>query len=429
MPRGRPPQRVPNLCRRPDGRLYATDPATKKQVYFKDEMDYERWRQTYLRRRDEDKRRQAEDARRRLYADDPATGERVYFRDEAEYERWVQGFRRGQAGDQTTEPPPPPRGEGKRRTPLPGSRVTVAQLCDAFLDHAETYYRKDGEPTGYLWVVQLSIRNWLGVCPREPADLMRAADAEKIQQHMIEAGYARSTINTALTCIRSILRWGVRKEWVSGDTLERFRSQPALKKGRSAAREKPKIGPVSLETIRATESQLSKTLRAMVWVQYYGGMRPGEVCRLSRGQIDRSGDVWEYLPARFKTEHHHEDEDVQAVGRRVFFGPQAQEILAPFLLRARGDDEPLFRAERAWRGRKRVYATKSYGEAIWRACRRAGVPLWSPNRLRHARATEIRRRYGIEASRVYLGHADLRTNEVYAERDFELARKVARETG
>ena len=46
-----------------------------------------------------------------------------------------------------------------------------------------------------------------------------------------------------------------------------------------------------------------------------------------------------------------------------------------------------------------------------------------------ARGTEIRGRMGIEASQVSLGHASLNATLVYAERDMELARKVAREMG
>lgn len=54
---------------------------------------------------------------------------------------------------------------------------------------------------------------------------------------------------------------------------------------------------------------------------------------------------------------------------------------------------------------------------------------WSPNQLRHSRATAIRERYGIEAAQTVLGHADPRVTEIYAERDFGTAARIMREIG
>ncbi len=54
---------------------------------------------------------------------------------------------------------------------------------------------------------------------------------------------------------------------------------------------------------------------------------------------------------------------------------------------------------------------------------------WSPNRLRHAAATEVRRQFGLEAAQVTLGHSKANTTEIYAERDHDLARTVALRIG
>lgn len=54
---------------------------------------------------------------------------------------------------------------------------------------------------------------------------------------------------------------------------------------------------------------------------------------------------------------------------------------------------------------------------------------WSPNQLRHSRATIIRERYGIEAAQVVLGHSDPRVTEIYSERDFAMAARVMQEIG
>jgi len=89
------------------------------------------------------------------------------------------------------------------------------------------------------------------------------------------------------------------------------------------------------------------------------------------------------------------------------------------------------------------YAVMSYARAISKAVKRlnsarqdpeAGppaqpVPSWHPNQLRHARATEIRTKYGLEAAQVALGHSRADVTQFYAERNLALAVKVAAATG
>ena len=46
---------------------------------------------------------------------------------------------------------------------------------------------------------------------------------------------------------------------------------------------------------------------------------------------------------------------------------------------------------------------------------------WHPNQLRHAVGTELRKRFGLEAAQVVLGHATADVTQIYAERDMGLA--------
>jgi len=158
--------------------------------------------------------------------------------------------------------------------------------------------------------------------------------------------------------------------------------------------------------------------------------------------------VWAYRPESHKTEHHGRE-------RIIYIGPKAQTILRPFLLRAAeaycfspAESEKNRRAEQRTRRTTKVqpsqrdrrkkhprrkvgqrYSRDSYRRAIHRACELAGVEKWSPNRLRHSAATEIRRRFGLEAAQVTLGHATADITQVYAERDAELAREVMHKIG
>jgi integrase len=91
------------------------------------------------------------------------------------------------------------------------------------------------------------------------------------------------------------------------------------------------------------------------------------------------------------------------------------------------------------------YAKDAYRRAIARAVEKingertkaaakAGVdpvllPNWHPNQLRHSAATEIRRRFGLEAAQTVLGHASADVTQVYAERDQARAAEVMEQMG
>lgn len=179
-------------------------------------------------------------------------------------------------------------------------------------------------------------------------------------------------------------------------------------------------------------------------------MRPAEVCRLTPGEIDRTGGVWSYSPEKHKTAY-------RGKPRVVQFGPKAQQILSAVakwdepdtaVFRPADVKEERYAVKRAARKSKvppsqlcrkvpssqRVryppqrYSAVTYWDVIERACQKAGVPHWHPNQLRHTFATEVRRLYGLEAAGAGLGHSKMSATEVYAERDAALA-KVAAEIG
>jgi integrase len=180
--------------------------------------------------------------------------------------------------------------------------------------------------------------------------------------------------------------------------------------------------------------------------------------------VDRSTNVWSYRPGSHKTEHHGHN-------RVIFVGPRAQEILKPYLLRdaesfcfSPADSERQRKRKMREQRKSKVqpsqcdrskprpqakpgkrYKKDAYARAIQRGCEKAfPVPeglteeeqaawqtdhRWSPNQLRHAAATEIRRRFGLEAAQVVLGHSRADVTQVYAERDNGLAAKIMGEVG
>ncbi|HEX2473275.1 MAG TPA: hypothetical protein VHK01_00935 [Lacipirellulaceae bacterium] len=54
---------------------------------------------------------------------------------------------------------------------------------------------------------------------------------------------------------------------------------------------------------------------------------------------------------------------------------------------------------------------------------------WSPNRLRHTAATEVRRKFGLEGAQIVLGHSRADVTQIYAERDLAKGIEIARRIG
>ena len=76
-----------------------------------------------------------------------------------------------------------------------------------------------------------------------------------------------------------------------------------LQKGRTPARETEPVVPVSDEVVEKTLPILPEVVADMVRFQRLTGCRPGEVCILRPRDVDRSGEIWRYVPASHKTEH------------------------------------------------------------------------------------------------------------------------------
>jgi integrase len=208
--------------------------------------------------------------------------------------------------------------------------------------------------------------------------------------------------------------------------------------------------PVDDTTVNATLDRLPPIVGDMVRLQRLTGCRPEEVCLLRPCDVDMSGEVWTYRPESHKTMHRGRE-------RVIHIGPKGQNILRPYLLRektgycfcpAEGERKrraaaherrttPLScgnrpgsnRSSKPRRSAGNRYTTWSYGRAIRRASQLANVEAWAPNRLRHSAATEIRKRFGLEAAQVTLGHSSADVTQVYAERDLERAAQVMAQVG
>jgi integrase len=321
-----------------------------------------------------------------------------------------------------------------------GDSLTIVELCVAYLEHCQRYYRKDDKPTSEVASIISALRCMQRLYGRAPAAEFGPLKLKAVREAMIAAGLARTTVNSHCSRIKRAFKWGVENELLPGSVHHGLAAVGGLRAGRSEARETAPVLPVADANIEAIRPHLSPLLWAMVQLQLLTGMRPGEVVQMRPIDIDMGGGVWLYRPASHKTAHH-------GKARVVAIGPRAQAVLRPLLPRdlhahvfspAAEAAAVLVNGDTSRRGlrmedRQRPpgdrYNTGAYQHAVARACRRAGIEPWSPNQLRHTFATQVRRSDGLEAAQVALGHARLTTTQVYAERDVGKAIAVALRCG
>jgi integrase len=329
--------------------------------------------------------------------------------------------------------------------------LTVDGLAEAYLRFARSYYVKHGRPTREAEGIEYATRPLRHLYGPTPARDFGPRALKAVRQKMIESGLCRNEVNKWVAKIVRAFKWAVEEELVPPSIHHGLKAVAGLRRGRSPARESEPVKPVPDAHVDATLPRLSAQIRAMVELQRLTGMRPGEGCIMRTGDLDRSGTIWVYRPSEHKTEHHGKD-------RRIFLGPQAQAVVRPWL-RA-NPSEYLFQpkevrwAQDAERSKHRAtpmtpsqrerhtrrwlrpgkkpgdhYTKDSYRSAIRVACKKAGVPSWHPNQLRHSAATRLRKEFGLDVARVILGHSSASTTEIYAEADTEKALDVMGRVG
>lgn len=404
------------------------------------------------------------------------------------------------SGRQPAIPGDPPAS----RSNAPSSGLTVAELIARYWAHVESYYRHpDGSPTSEVNDHRYSLRPLNHAYGTTPALDFGPLALKAVRELMVN-GYdhpehgaqpplCRRTANMRVRRIVRLFKWAVAEELLPARSHQGLKAVEGLKKGRCAARESAPILPVEEALVEATLPHLLAPVAAMVRLQLFSGLRPGETCAVRPCDLDTSGDVWLYRPGHHKTAW-------RGKVRVVALGPRAQAVLLP-LLPARC---PLCgiegrRAALAWRDtacgpccdradeegrcgpwppatvsqkasqahlfspreaiialRERQRATRkskvqpsqqdrkkkapkrrprehydrgAYTHAVAAACKKAGLAHWHPNQLRHAFGTKARQVAGLEGAQTALGHSQANVTEIYAERDLTLARKVAKEIG
>lgn len=330
---------------------------------------------------------------------------------------------------------------------------TVSELLAAFWQWATLRYVKNGRPTSEIQLFEMALAPVESLYSDTLANAFGPLALMACRNELLKAGYCRNKINEHVGRIRRVWKWGVSREMVRTEVWMALRAVEGLRKGEAIDR--PKVTVVNPDHIAAIEAFVLPPIWAMVQLQLWTGMRPGEAtqmrtCDISANSAELPASVadlcWVYRPQSHKTEHHERS-------RLILLGPQAQEVLRTWMqpekpeafmfspkeaveyshakrvAAAKNHNKSHVRKRSPKKKPGIVYSPHAYAHAIAVACKKAGIPRWSPNRLRHNAATLIRQRYGVEVARIILGHANIKTTEVYAELDLEKAARAIAQAG
>jgi integrase len=326
----------------------------------------------------------------------------------------------------------------------PSDDTTVIELATAYWGYAESYHGP-----GEVRSIRTALRAMTDTHGETPAAEFGPVALRGVRDHMIGLGWSRSHVNAQVRRIARAFKWGAGEELVEASVYQALKALAPLRAGKTTAKEGKARTPADPGHVAKTLPHLPPHVRALVEVIRHTGMRPGEACRMTLGAIDRSGAVWVYTVRRHKTAH-------RGLRRTVYLGAAAQSvILAHIEGQVLADGDRLFsprrqQAERfeTMRAKRKTkvqpsqvsrskakpkrapgerYTPESVCRAVAKACKKAGVPVWSPYQLRHLVAAELRKAgWSLEHVRAALGHSHASMSAHYATgADAALAAEVA----
>ncbi len=305
--------------------------------------------------------------------------------------------------------------------------------------------------------------------------------------------WSRKYINQQCRRIRSVFKWAASHELADVSVYQSLCTVEPLKLGRTTAPEGKPVGPVAIEAVDAIRPFIGRQVTALIDLQLLTGARGGELLKIRAMDIDttNSSGVWSYRPVEHKTAHRGKSREIlfgpeaQKVlapfmkdrpRNAYLFSPN--EAVTERIAKLHGQRKtPLScgnspgtnRVAAPQWGAGDYYTSNTYARAIVRGCDLAFPPppplrpiklengklethaqfmerlkpaqkaallawqrehRWHPHQLRHTAATNIRKKFGLEAAQLLLGHSSAHvTDAIYAERDSGKLEAIARQVG
>lgn len=330
------------------------------------------------------------------------------------------------SGQSPTEP-------ARTTEPVKPTGVTVSVMVARWMDEEGPKYAQEGrEVVQFELSVKPLIRLYGGL-PAKAFDCdclervqlaaalgswRTAADREWCEKRGSPAGWSRKVVNRRIVRIRTIFRWGERKKLVNPGTFAHLCTLPGLTANDARARHIPRRKAATMAEVNRVLKHLPPVGRAMLLLQWWTGMRSAEVRTMQVDELDMTGAVWIYRPAKHKRSH-------AGQSRAVPIGVRGQAVLRQWVER---DGEFVFPPSK--RRKLSHYSRDTYAQMIRRAALAAGLPGFCGYQCRHAAKQRVTRAIGLDAARAYLGQRSLDVANTYGDAlDMQSAIDAAKRLG
>ena len=238
-----------------------------------------------------------------------------------------------------------------------------------------------------------------------------------VQARLVKEGRNRQGANRVLRHIREFFKWAASEQLIAGGQLTELRTVDALRYGKAPERPRRRPAtPAAVQTIlEHFEAVGNLGAAGVVRVMRATAMRPGEVCRMTWGDLEPCPDGLIYRPAKHKNSHRGLDRVVGIVGEALAAVRASRGMRVP---------EPTERVFVNVNGES--WTPNALLLAFRRAVKATGCAPTAPYEVRHMTATALLNATGDrDLTRALLGHAHASMTDHYTPERQQLALRAA----
>jgi integrase len=327
--------------------------------------------------------------------------------------------------------------EGTRRPPPPGRKESQVHTVDQVIETLRDRLAMSGARTSYLENCESMQR--IHISPaigRRHIDAVTEGDIERLARSMLRRGSAPKTIRNVMTFLHSVFALAIQKGWASSNPVPGA-ARPRRRRAGDASPDlqfltiaqldrvldailDETVQPESAPTRRGRRGPapppppdvLGPVLRVVILTAAMSGLRQSELLGLRWRDVDFPSQRIRVRNAFVRGEHSADGKSDLSTRRSI---PMTDRLHAEL---ERWHDRTLYS-----RPDELVFAHPLLGAPLdrtkvtrrfQRACRDAGVPAIRFHDLRHTFGTMLAASVPLRTIQEFLGHADLKTTQIYA---------------